>query len=149
MQLGVGDRRVQRTALDDLGQPVGVDAHSVGQFERLGHALDKDGHIGIDDQLHPAALARLTQPHGLAADRGERRTHDRLRPERAGGQDEQLAGLGRALAARHRSVHEQHVGPELAQSSGDLGRGGHADRAHLRPHRVLGEGGGHPAVEDD
>ncbi len=80
MQLGIGDGRVQRAAFDRLGQHLGVNPQLGGEFQRLSDALDEDGHVGVDDQLHPAALAGLAQPQGLAPDRREHRARYRLRP---------------------------------------------------------------------
>src|SRR5712691_2794521 len=118
VQLGVGDRRVQRPALDDVAELALIDSQVGGQLERLGYALDQDRHVGVDDQLHPAALSRLPQPDCLAADRRERRPDDVFRSRRPRGQDEQLTRVGGALTAGHRGVHEK-------ARQGGTGRAGH------------------------
>ena len=148
VELGVGDRRVQWAALDDLGELLVTDSEAIGELHGFGHALDENGHVGVHDQLHLAALAGLTQPHGLAAEDVE---HRLCRVGRRGGprcQDQQLTLFGRALAARHRGVHEHDARPLCGQpvpaAQGRL----NADRAHLRPHRSVGERAGHTAVED-
>src|SRR5580658_2993307 len=97
VELGVGDRRVQRTALDDLGQLLVTDAEPVSELHGLGHTLDEDGHVGVDDQLHDAALAGLAQPHGLAPEDVEHRVHPLSRRGWSRRQDEQLALFGRSL----------------------------------------------------
>jgi uncharacterized protein (TIGR00299 family) protein len=149
VQLGAGQRGIQRAALDDVGELLVADAEPVGEFHGLGDAFDEDGQVGVDHQLDDAALAYLTQPHGLAADGVEDRAQRAGRGFGAGCEDEQLALFGRALAARDRGVDERHAGPGRGQpvpaAQGRL----NADRAHLRPHASLGERGGYVSVEND
>src|SRR5580693_3140956 len=75
VELGVGERRVQRAALDDLGELLVTDTETISQLHGLGHALDEDGQVCVDDKFHLAAPAGLTQPYGLAADDVEHRAN--------------------------------------------------------------------------
>jgi hypothetical protein len=84
-------------------------------------------------------LARQSTPANPGRPRSPRTPGARPRPRRAGRQDEQLAGLGGALAARYRRVYERDNGPQLTESAADLGRCRKADRAHLRPHRAVSQ----------
>jgi hypothetical protein len=148
VQLGVGNRRVQRPAFDGLAQLGGLDAESLRELQGLGGPLDQDRHVRVHGQLHPAARSGVTEPYRLAADRAEYRIQRGPGCGRPGRQYEQLAVLGWALAPGHRGVHERHVRPHIAEPVRDLHGRRDADRAHLRPYRSPGERCGR-AVEHD
>jgi hypothetical protein len=149
VELGVGERRVERAALDDLGELLVADAEAIGKLHGLGHALDEDGQVGVDDQFHLAPAAGLTQPYGLAADDVEHRAHRAGRGRGPRRQDQQLTLFRWSLAARHRGVDEHHAWPLRGQAVPDALGLLDADRAHLRPHGPVSERLGQPAVEDD
>jgi hypothetical protein len=43
VQLGAGQRGIERAALDDLGELLVTDAEPVGEFHGLGDPFDQDG----------------------------------------------------------------------------------------------------------
>jgi hypothetical protein len=107
VQLGVGDRRVERTALDGRVEGGHVDTQPPGQFHGLGDPFDQRGHVGVDHQLQPAALARRAEPDRVPPDRRERLAEWLPRGIRPGRQNEQPPLLGGPLAAGHRGIDEQ------------------------------------------
>jgi hypothetical protein len=119
--------RVHRAALDRLGELPVVDAEPICQLQRLGHALDQDRHVRVDDELQLTALARVAQPHSLAA-----------------GSREHRAGTLRRSAIRLGSSQRVHLRGDVVRQVGHVDavtvRSGSRTRAPASSPQAVGGG---------
>jgi hypothetical protein len=114
----------------DLG---GVQVQPPGEGQGLRGGFGEIGEPVVEDELGPGAVAGRAQPGGGTPERAEDRGQHVPNVRRAAGQDDQLAGLGRALAAGDRSIDEH----DLARvgDAGEPGRPFGSDGGHLHPYR--------------